>query len=401
MMERFRLPRWLADQPHFNVPLVAIQSDDWGHLSGGSAQLLSGLVGASPSSLRGWMLDAPETAEDLAALASVLQPLRDGSGRAPCITANCIVSEADHEAIEASAFQAYSTRPSTVLTVVRQAATDPSTATHFDIQLHGSEHIAPALWLYLLRQGDAMLRRFFDARTMPPPALLARYPGLSAAYLPTPFDGPGVPTAAERLTAAVATFRALFDRAPIGFVAPNHAWDDAIERQLGELGIRYLQACHVQYRSFAAIQEGRWITRGSSPSQAPSLWRQTRTINFEPAIRPTDCAAAIRLACLLASRGAAVVINTHRANYVSLAGRERAAQARARLSELLQTLLAFRPDLRFVSGSDYDAALRGDLHGVRRCRAKPMAQLANDFARALLGKQPAASEAVRTDISPT
>jgi hypothetical protein len=396
-MERFRLARWLAGQSHFNVPLVTVQSDDWGHLSGGDPQTLSRLLGSSDAGRGGWMADGAETADDLAALAAVLQPLRDGAGRSPCITMNCIVGEADHEVIEASSFERYATRPSSVLPALRQAATDPATAALFDVQLHGAEHVAPGVWLHLLRQGDATLRRFFDARTMPPPGLIARHPGLGAACLPTPLDSPHTPPPGVRLAGAVAMFQALFGRPPTGFVAPNHAWDDATEAQLERLGLRYLQACHVQYATFSDICAGRWAVRRSAASAASNLWHQTRTIDFEPAVRPGDCAAAIRLARLLTSRAIPVVINTHRGNYVHRAGRERAENARLQLANLLRAMLDCRPDLRFVTSSDYDDALRDRLPGVRRLPSRPLAYLVRDLTLASVGHQPTGPRSLRDD----
>lgn len=392
-MVRFRLPLSLAAEPHFDLPIVVLQSDDWGQPSVGDRATLERLwPDAAAAAAAPWSFDARESVSDIEALADTLVRQRDRRGRAACMTLNWIVCEPDYGAIEASAFGAYRTRPLADTSGARAAAQAAALYGCFEQALHGAEHVAPSRWLSLLRAGTLPLRRFFDAQVMPPPALIGHYPGLGAAYLPAPEQGVAdVDPPAVRLPQALAAFESLFGRRATGFVAPNHAWDDLVETVLAGGGIRFFQACHVCYPDWDAVEAGRWTCRRAGPARTAPLWYQTRSVDFEPALRPAEAGAAIARACLLAQRGIPVVVNTHRLNYAGGMGGARAEAARQQLGCMLRALLKVRPDLLFLSSSEFDEALRGSSAAVQRRRIVPAGWLALDLLGAVAGRQPGAA----------
>lgn len=382
------MPLWLAGEPHFDRPIVVIQSDDWGYpCATDRATLLRALPAAAAPDAPAWTFDARESAEDVRALTAVLQAHHDDRGCPACTTLNLIVCQPDYAAIETAGFERYRSQPLGASDDALAAARLGEQQGVFELALHGGEHVAPARWLRLLREGVPELRAFFDARVMPPPAVISRHHGLGAAYLACP-DDRAAGDRLERLRDALGHFHDLCGHAATGFVAPNHAWDDAVEQTLVEAGVRHLQACHVGYGSWAAAEQGLWVARSAGPAARTPLWYQTRTVDFEPAIRPADSGPAIDRACLLARRGIPVVVNTHRINYASGLRPELAARSRQELGRLIDALTAVRPDLWFMSSGEFDSALRGQCVGMHRRRLRPVVRLASDIAAATLGRQP-------------
>lgn len=387
-MHRLRLPLALAAEPHFDRALLVIQSDDWGQpCAPDRATLLRAWPAAAAADTPAWALDARESAADVRALAALLAQHHDARGRPACATLNLIVRRPDFAAIAATGFAHYHALPPDPADAAFAAALAGERAGVFELALHGGEHVAPARWLRLLREGERQLRAFFDAGVMPPPALVARHPGLGAACLACP-DEAEPDARLQRLRDALDSFAALCGRPATGFVAPNHAWDDAVEHTLAGAGVRYLQASHVCYGDWQAAEQGRWVAHRARPSAQAPLWYQTRTVDFEPAVRPQACAAAIARACLLARRGIPVVVNTHRINYASGIRPDQADASRRALGQLIGALLAVRPDLWFVSSGELDAVLRGQGDGARRRRWAPLGGLARDLAGAAVGRAP-------------
>jgi len=391
VIDRFRLPLWLAAEPHFDVPVVVIQSDDWGHACvGGRAQheqtTHAGIDVSDP-----WSADALESDADVMSLAASLREFRDVTGRSARLTLNFIVARPDYEAIEASGFRAYRSVPVEPADALFDALRAPDRDAVFEVQLHGAEHVAPARWLRLLRQGAPDLRAYFTARAMPPPGVVARHPGLGAAYLPCPdSENSAVPAPDERMLGSLCIFRSLFSREAQGFVPPNHAWDGSLNGLLRKKGVRHLQACHIRYPTFEASETGRWHALRAGPEPGGGVWRQTRTVEFEPIVRPDRVDAAIARACLLVARGIPAVINTHRINYAGAIRPERAACGRERLGDLLSALVRTRDDVRFLGSAEFDAVLRGEHRDIRRRPIAGVRWLPTDVALATLGRQPAA-----------
>jgi hypothetical protein len=391
VIDRYRFPLWLAAEPHFNVPVVVLQSDDWGHACVESAEQQEKIGRARIDVSDPWSADALENGADVENLAALLRDFRDADGRSARLTLNFIVARPDYEAIEASDFRAYRSAPiepaDTLFDALRAADRDSV----FEVQLHGAEHVAPARWLRLLRQGAPDLRAYFAARAMPPPGVVARHPGLGAAYLPC-FDSvsSAVPGPDERVRGSLRIFRSLFSRDAQGFVPPNHAWDGSLNGLLDEGGVHHLQACHIRYPTFEASETGRWRALRAGPEPGGGVWRQTRNVDFEPIVRPERADAAIARACLLVERGIPVVINTHRINYAGAIQPDRAERGRERLGHLLSALLRTRDDVHFLGSAEYDTVLRGAHPYIRR---RPIAgghSLLTDVAWATLGRQPAA-----------
>jgi len=365
--------------------MVVFQSDDWGHACVENIEQHHRINNSGVARIAtGWAADALESGDDVRALSSVLTSFKDCNGRSARFTLNFIVERPDYEHIEYTGLQGYRTIPVSPARAILDMAGSSSPDAVFEVQFHGAEHVAPARWLRLLREGASDLRSYFQARAMPPPSVISKYPGLGAAYLACPDDVGGVDQPPERLRSGLRSFRKIFSRQAYGFVAPNHAWDVQVEDTLAAEGIRYFQACHVHYGTWAASEAGRWRAMRSGVSARSDIWRQTRNVEFEPAIRPDHTALQISRACALIERGIPVVINTHRANYVRALDAARAARALERLGDLLRSILATRSDVHFLGSDEFDSVLRGSHPTIRRRWLVPGRNLPFDMARSAL-----------------
>lgn len=356
MLFRYRFPFWMYAQPALEQPLVVFQSDDWcgdcGSLDPAPRWDRAG------ASARNWCYDGAESADDIDALARVLQSRADGAGRHPVFTLNLILSKPDYRAIRQSAFESYKACPVSGDTPALHAIRLHAAAERpvLEPALHGLEHVNPVRWLQELRRGARALRAHFDAEVMPSPALVAGVPGLGAACADDVVDPAlRVDRPAQRLGEAITLFEHLFGRPPGGFVAPNHCWDAEIEAMLAARGVRYIQAAHVHYRSSVDAANGAFE---SHPMGAKGLLQyQSRTVNFEPVLRQDALVSAVARSVCLLERGIPVVINTHRINYSGAHGVDRRDYALGCLEQLLAALLAAVPALRFVSSNDLYLAL--------------------------------------------
>ena len=389
MIHRLNLPLELARQPHFDRPIVVFQSDDWGHTCVRSRTRLEAIWSeARRFAIEPWACDAQESVADIETLAEALTGFKDRDGCSPCFTLNFVVHEPAYELIEKSGFTRYDSRPHVQADVVSAVRNLAQRSRVFEPALHGAEHIAPAQWLAHLRTGDPQLRAFFDQRAMPPPALIARHPGLGAAYLSVDDAGVTVAPPPKRIEGAAHTFEQLFGERPRGFVAPNHAWEPSLEDTLGGCGVEYLQAAHHHYRSRAAFESGKWSRHRAGARGRAGLRYQTRTVDFEPAVRPEAIADAIQRACLLVERGIPVVVNSHRVNYVRGIHAAAATRSLALLQDFIRALMSVRPDICFETSASLDKALRGESPRAKRIQLAPLQDLARDLTLAARRRPP-------------
>jgi hypothetical protein len=383
VIHRLNLPLELVRQPHFDRAIVVFQSDDWGHSCVPSRTRLEAIWSAARASvIEPWACDAQESLGDIEALGRVLAGFKDCDGCSPCFTLNFIVHEPAYELIEKSGFTRYDSRPHVQADVASSVRMLTQRFRVFEPALHGAEHIEPGQWLAHLRSGDRPLRAFFDQRAMPPPALVARYRGLGAAYLSVDDAGTAVAPPWKRIEGAAHTFERLFGERPRGFVAPNHAWEPKLEEVLGGCGVDYLQAAHYHYRSRAAFESGTPSRHRAGARGRAGLRYQTRTVDFEPAVRPDAVAHATQRACLLAERGIPVVVNSHRINYVRGIDEGAAARSLDLLQDFIRALTNVRPDICFETSASLDKALRGEPHRAKRIKLAPLQGLATDLALA-------------------
>lgn len=332
-----RLLARLWREPVLAVPVVVLESDDWGPAPDPAAE-----------------------ARALGALAGLLARHRDARGHPAVMTLGLVLAAPDGRAWreagpDALARQVWprvrledpSQRP--VLGAVREGALRGV----FVPQLHGMEHCWPAAVRAVARR-DERVAGWLRSSPVPdtrrlPDALQTRWADCSAL--------PSRPLPEEAVEEAVqeeaAVWRRLFGLPPRVAVPPTFVWTPAVERAWAARGVRCIVTPGRRH-------EGR-DARGL-PAPGPMLLNGERAaggarylvrdVYFEPA-RGHRPEAALRAILARARQGRPALVETHRDNYVG----EGAAGACAALDCLLGLVRDHLPGVRFLPPEDLALAL--------------------------------------------
>ena len=343
---------------HFDRPLVLIQSDDWGRVGlrdeAGLEQLrASGLVLGD----RAYDFYTLETAEDLAALSSVLSHHRDSSGRNPCVGMNFILSNLDFAKMSSDAFREIHLLPLAeglpqgwsrpgLVAAYRQGIADGV----FYPAMHGSTHFCQsAVERNLSENGEraALLRTFWQAGTS---YIHWRMPWIGYEY----WDAEKAED--ERMLAAdtqrtligqtVGAFAKMFSTLPRSACAPGYRANDDTQRAWAQHGIRVAQN---GTGMLAPVHFDRF-----------EILHLFRTVEFEPA---TDASFSVeqclRQAEACFERGLPAIVSVHSINFHSTVRdfRSRTLQA---LDEVFSALESKHEDLLYLHDENlYELASQG------------------------------------------
>ena len=366
MFYRYKAPLSLARRPRSNVPLVCIESDDWGNPTWQDDSIMRRFnhrFGHEPRS--NWDYDIRESDDDLAMLAMTLGTVRDSTGNLPTFTINVIVGEPDYCNPHFINGESYVWRPAHDLSQDRTDWLNDQAVFH--VELHGLEHFNPGILLDLIRRKDDRIRWFMDEGIVPPGGILADYPGLGAALLPisdeTQLEGCG---SCARLLAAVDLFRQQFGTAPLSLVPPNHCWDDNVEQASLDQGIRYIQATQIHYEELGAFQRGEYQSCVPGCSSKRALIYLVRNVDFEPVTTAYNPARVYHRISGFLARHIPVVINTHRLNYVGTGNDTGKRSGLSELEHLLKAIIRDFPKVRFLSSVEMGALYTGQMHEALR-----------------------------------
>lgn len=321
--------RWR--EPVLRHPILIIESDDWG--AGPLAQ-----------------------ADALARLSTLLQHIRDHSGRPAVMTLGLILEVPDGPRIAATHCTEYHALPlaDPRFDAVRAAIQSGIQSGVFAPQLHGQCHYWPPALLAAAQDSPAVR----DWLTAPEPA--------STENLPSPLqsrwvDASSLPSHAltpDAIRQAAATeaagYQALFGSTPQVAVATTFIWNDAVEAAWAQAGVEAIitPGRRATCRN-AAGQPGcvdATMLTGERSRAGPSFL--VRDVYFEPALGH----APQRLVDGLQARtrqGRACLVETHRFNFLQAPDASLAA-----LETGLREALASCPDLRFAAPLELARAIR-------------------------------------------
>jgi len=312
--------RWR--EPVLTCPVLIIESDDWG--AGPLAQT-----------------------DALTHLSTLLQRVRDRSGRSAVMTLGVVLEVPDGARIAATGCTEYHalTLADARFDGVRAAMQDGIRAGVFALQLHGQCHYWPSA-LLAAAQDDAAVR---DWLTASDPAATEALPShlqsrwVDASSLPSRTLAPAAIQHAA--VAEAVAYQAVFGSAPQVAVATTFVWNDAVEAAWGGAGIEVIiTPGHRATCRNAAGQPG-CVDMTMLPGEH-SLAGQTylvRDVYFEPTLGH----APQRLVDGLLARsrqGRACLVETHRFNF--LQARDASLGA---LEAGLNAALAAYPNVRFLT----------------------------------------------------
>jgi hypothetical protein len=347
-----------VDGFHFDRPIVMLQSDDWGRAGlrdreGLEQHAAAGLVlGERP-----YDFYTLETAEDLAALSSVLGSRRDSAGRSPSLEMNFIVANLDFPRMSADGFRRIHLLPLSdglpagwsrpgLLHAYREGIQEAL----FRPALHGTTHFCrAAVERHLSDSGERgnFLRTLWQAGT---PYVHWRMPWIGYEY----WDSEAAPddrflaaaTQRDLIGEAVGDFAKLFSTLPRSACAPGYRANDDTHRAWAEIGIRVAQ-------------------NGPGAAIPPHFDRHGilqlyRKVEFEPAVEPAfSVEACISGAEACFARKIPAIVSVHSINFHSSVQDFRSRTLEL-LDQFLDALQSAHPDLLYLhSGELYEVVNKG------------------------------------------
>lgn len=321
--------RWC--EPVLRHPILIIESDDWG---------------AGPL----------QQAEVLTRLSTLLQCIRDRSGRPVVMTLGVILEVPDGPRVAATDCTEYHALHLTdpCFDAVRAAMLSGIEAGAFTPQLHGQCHYWPSA-LLAAAQGDAAVRDWLIA---PEPAATEDLPShlqsrwVDASVLPSRAH---VPAAIDQAAAdEAAGYQAIFGSAPQVAVATTFVWNDRVEAAWARAGVEVIISPGRRATCRNAVGQPGCVDTAmltGERSRSDQIYL-VRDVYFEPVLGH----APQRLLDGLRTRtrqGRACLIETHRLNFL-----EAPDASLAVLEAGLGAALAARPDLRFISPLELARAIQ-------------------------------------------
>ncbi len=223
----------------------------------------------------------------------------------------------------------------------------------FALQLHGMEHYWPAA-LMAAATHNAELVAWLERSDAPteelPPSLQSRW--IDARTLPSmPID-----PARQRqaVVEEVALYRELFGAVPAVVVPPTFVWNQALEQAWGAEGVRVVvtpgRRLVARDGAGGLVADRQWLL--ADEAGAGGVHYQVRDAYFEPAWGQ-DAERGLKALAERSHLGRATLLETHRFNFM-----QQAESSHRELDRLLREALVRFPNLRFISTQDLAEAMR-------------------------------------------
>jgi hypothetical protein len=311
-------------EPVLRVPVLILESDDWGY----------GPV---------------EQAQSLDRMAELLEHFRDSRGTHPSMTLGVVLAGPDTDRIRADGCRRYHrvTLADPRLTQVRDAMLRGVARGVFALQLHGMEHYWPACLMHAAlddeKLRDWLTRSGFPCTEALPAPLQSRWIDVSTLPSnPLPID-----EATAAATEEIAAFIEVFDANPEVVVPATFVWTDAVESAWARAGARVVVTPGLRNESRDA--EGRVVAgdrRYFNAATGPhGVLYIVRDCYFEPSLGHTH-RSAMQALQYNTRVGRPTLLEMHRANFIGEAQPTR--RAFEEVTRLLDAACAQFSDIQFM-----------------------------------------------------
>ena len=355
----------------FGRPLVVLQSDDWGRVGIRDQEHWDELRSQGINlGERNYDCYSLETAEDVAAIVTMLRGHRDSIGRPPCLGMNFVVANVDFAKVIANNFsQIYLRTLAEGLpdgwnrSGLFEAHREGIVAGILSPALHGMTHFCQRVAeRHLNDPGErgALMRLLWNAGV---PYIHWRMPWIGFEYCDSEQSGEEafLNSASQEslIDSTVEGFTEFFSKAPASACAPGYRANDDTHKAWAKNGVRVAQ-------------------NGPGSALPPhfgsnGILHLYRSMDFEPAIAPNfSMTACVRAAedCFL--RGLPAIVSVHSINFHSTI-KDFRSRTLALLDEFLTALEALHPDLLYVCDEDlYDLVDSGTLHSTESAVRLPV-----------------------------
>lgn len=348
--------------------IIVFESDDWGMIRTPSIKSYNNLL------KKGYPLDkctyskndSIERNIDLEGLMDVLIKNKTELST-PIFTINNVLANPDFNFISENNFEIYKREPfwetyrkypqTNNLEKLYEKAIDNKL---FNVQFHGTEHVNVNVWMKELKKRNNSVIDAFNER------MSTIHQGWPASCHTEYLDTYGCRHNEEFLSIdqslieGVNLFKLKWGKAPISFIAPCYSWPKSIERELYNLGIRYIQGNRVQKDFSNGILKKRYHFLNQS-SKESGMRYLVRNCRFEPSdlsvIEPVDqCLKEIDQAFKF---NKPAVICSHRLNFIGRLHESNRDLGLKSLDKLLRSINKKWPDVRYMSTEKLGAFLNG------------------------------------------
>ena len=346
--------------------IVVIESDDWGSIRMSSIENFNKMLKAGmPVDKSHYNLyDALECNDDLIALMETLSKFKDVTGRPPVFTGVNVVANPDFEKIKQNGFLEYVYEPYTetckrydnhekVYELWKEAIAKRLIVPIF----HGREHLNAQFWLRALQMGDKSTLLGFENEVTGMPGIKGeKLPDFQAAFdIDTKAD---LPYQKEVIKTGLDLFEQLYGYRSKYFVPTNGPFNNSLEKDLFDVGIRYINTGKKQREPLGEGQY-RINTRYLGTKNQYGQIYLTRNCFFEPAATGFEvpanydwinyCLKEIEIAFRWHKPA---TISSHRVNYIGYLHPENRENSLRQLSELFSRMLKRWPDIEFMTSSE-------------------------------------------------
>ena len=353
------IPGWRT-----NRHIVVFESDDWGSIRMSSLDAFSRMLKAGMREDRDHFntYDSLESNRDLEELFSVLVQYKDSTGRHPVMTGVNIVANPVFEEIKANGFQKYVFEPYTetlkrypehekVYDLWKQGIKERLFVPVF----HGREHLNVQRWLRALQSGNKSTLLAFDN------SVTGIYNGINEEPIPefqAAFDldtMEDIPYMKEVLNTGLDLFEKLYGYRSKYFVPTNGPFNNTLEKDLFEAGVRYINTGKKQREP---LGNGKYKinTRFVGDRNQYGQIYLTRNCFFEPTasgyVVPTNhdwvntCLKEIEIAFRWHKPA---TISSHRVNYIGFLHPENREKSLKQFNQLLKQIISRWPDIEFMT----------------------------------------------------
>lgn len=344
--------------------IVVIESDDWGSIRMSSIEAFNRLKAAGiPVDTNHYNInDSLECNQDLEDLFSVLCQYKDSTGRNPVMTGVNVVSNPNLEKIKESDYSEYYYEPYTetcqhypdhdkVYKLWKKGIEERLFVPVF----HGREHLNVQRWLRSLRSGNESILLAFDC------GVTGIGKGIDKKELPdyqAAFDLDTIedlPYMKEVLSSGLSLFEKLYGYKARYFVPTNGPFNNTLEKDLLEGGVKYINTGKKQQEPLGNGQY-KINTRFIGDKNQFGQIYLTRNCFFEPASTGYEvpanhdwihsCMKEIEIAFRWHKPA---TISSHRVNYIGYLHPENRERGLRALGQLLSEIIKRWPDVEFMT----------------------------------------------------
>ncbi len=352
------IPGWKTDRK-----IVAFESDDWGTIRMPSKKVQDELVSLGINADKNYYNnnDSLESNEDMEGLFEVLTRYKDKNGRHAAFTPIALVANPDFKKIKENNFKEYFYEPVTE-TLNRYGSSHNKV---FDLwkegidkkifvpQFHGREHLNIKRWMAALNGNFPVTKTCFDYEFFglsDAESNEKRGEFLAAVDIDDLNDNKNL---AEILRDGLNLFNKILGYKAKYFVAPNSLMNTKLEKDLNDMGIKFLIGSRNQPESLGNGQYKNnfryigkknefgqtFLVRNSQFEHGQSL----QQYGYEKCLTDIDVSFKWKKPS---------VISTHRVNYIGFINEKNRKQGLEQLDMLLKNIVKKWPDVEFMTSDE-------------------------------------------------